>query len=105
MGYDSNSDGKLSLKDWLYFYKEACATKLATVRNNLASMGFRADLKPMPEPGSTDNCLQARKTYQEMPRFKIAQDKATFDYLIGLSSMQSEVAKEASSVIKMICTN
>ena len=40
-----------------------------------------------------------------MPRFKIAQKRETFQYLIGLSEMQTEVAKEATSVIKMICTN
>jgi len=59
----------------------------------------------MPAPGSPDNCLQPRKSTLEMPRFKIAQNRETFEPLISLLEMQTEVAKEANSVVKMICTN
>lgn len=72
MSHDSNQDGKMSLADFLYFYERSCTSKLQTVRANLAHMGFRDDLQLMPPPGSPDNILQPRKTYQEMPRFKIA---------------------------------
>ena len=44
LGYDSNEDGKLSLKDFLHFYEVSCTSKLNTVRDNLAKMGFRDDL-------------------------------------------------------------
>lgn len=44
MGYDSNQDGKMSLKDFLYFYEFSCTSKLYIVRQNLAKMGFRDDL-------------------------------------------------------------
>ena len=84
MSYDSNQDEKLSLKDFLYFYEQSCTTKLDTVRSNLARMGFRGDLKLMPPPGSVDNILQPRKTYLEMPRFKIAQNRETFEPLLKL---------------------
>ena len=54
---DSNQDGKLTLDDFLYFYEQSCTTKLQTVRSNLSKMGFRDDLKAMPEPNSADSVL------------------------------------------------
>ena len=68
-------------------------------------MGFRADLKPVPKPGENPNILQPRKTHLEMPRWKMAQDDDTFKSLLELLESQHEVAKEASSVLNMICTN
>ena len=44
MGYDSNQDGKMTLKDFLYFYEFSFASKPYIVRQNLAKMGFRDDL-------------------------------------------------------------
>lgn len=72
MGYDSNQDGKMSLKDFLYFYEYSCQSKLSIVRQNLASMGFRDDLQFMPADGAPDNILMKRKTVMEMPRYKIS---------------------------------
>ena len=40
-----------------------------------------------------------------MPRFKIAQNKETFEPLVQLLDLQTEVSKEAQSVLKMISTN
>jgi len=57
MSFDSNHDGKLTLNDFLYFYEQSCTTKLSTVRSNLSKMGFRDDLKAMPEPNSEDSVL------------------------------------------------
>lgn len=59
MNYDSNLDGKLSLKDILHFYQEACQENksISIVRDNLAKMGYRPDLKPMPVAGSHHSCL------------------------------------------------
>ena len=68
-------------------------------------MGIRADLKPVPLPGTGSNHLQPRKSFIEMPRWKIAQSEATFRPLVSLLNMQSEVTKEANSLINMICTN
>ena len=105
MAYDSNFDGKLSLKDILQFYQDACKDKIVIVRDNLAKMGFRADLKPMPVPGSPSNCLQPRKSYLEMPRWKIAQSNDTFRPLLSLLDLQKEVSKEAIALLNMVCTN
>ena len=68
-------------------------------------MGYRDDLKIVPPPGSPDNILQARKTWQEMPRYKISQNDQTFGQIVQLFDLQSEVSKEAQSLIKMVCTN
>ena len=105
MGYDSNQDGKLTLKDFLCFYEESCTSRLTTVRSNLAYMGYRDDLQFMPPPGSPDNFLQARKTYMEMPRYKISNNQESFDALVSLLDLQSEVSKEAQGLIKSVCTN
>lgn len=79
MSYDSNHDKKMSLKDFLYFYEFNCQSKLYVVRQNLAKMGFRDDLQLMPAPGSPEDILMKRKTYSEMPRFKISQNRQTFE--------------------------
>lgn len=95
----------MSLKDFLYFYEFSCQSKLAIVRQNLASMGFRDDLQFMPADGAPDNILMKRKTVMEMPRYKISQNKSTFETIIKLLDLQAEVSKEAQSLVKMICTN
>lgn len=43
MTFDSNKDGKLSLDNFLDFYRHSCIEKgnLAIVRNNLKNHGFR----------------------------------------------------------------
>lgn len=105
MEYDSDGDGKITLKDFLHFYEVSCTTKLITVRSNLAKMGFRDDLKPMPSPGSPENILQPRKTIMEMPRFKIAQNRDTFEPLLKLLDLHTEVSKEAAGLVKVISTN
>ena len=105
LGFSSTKDGKMSLADFLYFYQESCTTRLSTVRSNLALMGYRDDLQRIPPPGSPENFLQARKSYLEMPRWKIAQNQESFASIVGLLDMQSEVSKEAQSTVKMICTN
>ena len=40
-----------------------------------------------------------------MPRFKIAQSKDTFEPLLKLLDLQTEVSKEAASLVKVISTN
>lgn len=87
MKYDRDGDGKMTLEDFLYFYEESCSTKLSTVRSNLAKMGFRDDLQLMPPPGSPENILQPRKSVNEMPRYKISQNKEYFSLLLSLTDM------------------
>ena len=50
MEYDSDKDGKMTLEDFLVFYREACIDPIKdkVVRDNLSHMGFRDDLKSMP---------------------------------------------------------
>lgn len=57
--FDSNKDGKLSLSDFLDFYRNSCIEKgnLSTVRNNLRNNGFRQDLQMAPKPGQDDDIL------------------------------------------------
>lgn len=59
LSFDSNKDGRLSLADFLTFYRNSCIEKgnLAIVRNNLRNHGFRQDLQMNPKPGSDDNIL------------------------------------------------
>ena len=68
-------------------------------------MGFRDDLQFMPADGAPDDILMKRKSKMEMPRYKIAQSKQTFESIISLLDLQTEVSKEAQSLVKMICTN
>jgi hypothetical protein len=84
MEYDSDKDGKMTLEDFLVFYREACIepVKDKIVRDNLSHMGFRDDLKSMPKPGSDAHILQVRKTQLEMPRFKITNNQKIFASLI-----------------------
>ena len=107
MGFDSDKDGKMTVEDFLVFYKQQCIKedRVKIVRSNLASMGFRDDLKPMPEPGSDPNCLQVRKGHLEMPRFKLSNDQRIFGTLLELVNYQSEVSREARDLINMACTN
>ena len=42
------------------------------VRRNLTHYNYRGDMKQAPKTGDDDNILQARKTINDMPRFKIA---------------------------------
>ena len=43
MAFDSDQDGKMTLDDFLNFYRDSCIKKgaLATVRNNLKNHNFR----------------------------------------------------------------
>ena len=59
----------------------------------------------MPGPGSAEDILMTRKSFSEMPRYKIAQNKQTFESIIKLLDLQTEVSKEAQSLVKMMCTN
>ena len=59
----------------------------------------------MPADGAPDDILMKRKSKMEMPRYKIAQSKQTFESIISLLDLQTEVSKEAQSLVKMICTN
>jgi hypothetical protein len=73
MEFDSDKDGKMTLADFLDFYRNSCIEKgnLAVVRNNLRNHGFRQDLQMAPKPGQDDNILQMRPTIHDMPRFKL----------------------------------
>ena len=101
MHYDSDKDGKMTLEDFLVFYREACINSQTDkiVRDNLSHMGFRDDLKVMPAPGSDPNCLQARKNYLEMPRYKLSNQQDIFSELIDLADYQTEVSKEARDLV------
>ena len=105
--FDSNKDGKLTLTDFLEFYRNSCIDKgnLSTVRNNLRNHGFRQDLQMAPKPGQDDNILQLRPTIHDMPRFKLQQNQMFFNMLFQLLAYQSEVSKEAQRMFKMLNTN
>lgn len=103
--YDTNKDGKLDLDDFLEFYKQNCYNNVSTIRRNLAKVNYRDDLKQAPKDGDDDNILQARKSIEDMPRYKLSSDQKSFDSLFRLLGLHSEVAKEASGLIKMLCTN
>ena len=105
MAWDSDGDGKMTREDFLSFYKNSTFTKPETVRKNLTHYNYRGDMKQAPRPGDDDNILQARKTINEMPRYKISFNENNFYTLIRLLDYQSEVQKLTQSVVKMICTS
>lgn len=51
--FASKKDGKLTLPDFLEFYRNSCIEKgsLSVVRNNLRNHGFRQDSQMAPKPG------------------------------------------------------
>ena len=57
MTWGKKEKGRMNLDEFLTFYEDSLNTKLDTVRQNLANMGYREDLKIMPPPGSPDNIL------------------------------------------------
>lgn len=107
LSFGSKKDGKLTLPDFLEFYRNSCIEKgnLATVRNNLRNHGFRQDLQMNPKNGSEDNILQVRPLIHDMPRFKLQQNEAFFQTLFQLLSFQTEIYKEASKMLRMLNTN
>ena len=105
MAWDSDGDGKMTREDFLSFYTNGTMQTPDVVRKNLTHYNYRGDLKQAPKPGDDDNILQARKTINEMPRYKIAFNMAHFTTLIRLLDYQSEVNKLTTAVIKMACTS
>ena len=93
IAWDSDGDGKMTREDFLSFYKNSCFANPELVRKNLGHYNYRGDMKQAPKPGDDDNILQARKTINEMPRYKIAYNYQNFYTLIQLLDYQSEVLK------------
>lgn len=58
----------------------------------------------MPKDGEDDNILQPRKTINEMPRYKIANDNEAINTLFSLLDFHKEVQSETQSLINALCT-
>ena len=70
-------------------------------------LGYRTDLRKEPKPGDSDDFMQVRDVDQ-MPRFKIANNKAYFDLLSklpGLHDWSGSAKTVIEDVADMLCTN
>lgn len=54
------------------------------MRQNLCSKGYRLDLKKSANDGDEDDIMQLRKTKEDMPRYKIANNHDYFEVLFSL---------------------
>ena len=91
MSWDSDKDGKLIRQDFLDFYIKSCFSNPDLVRRNLTKYNYRADMKQAPKAGDDDNILQARKTHEEMPRYKISHKLDYFSVVLHLLDYNTQV--------------
>mmetsp|Transcript_23119 Transcript_23119/g.22543 ORF Transcript_23119/g.22543 Transcript_23119/m.22543 type:complete len:315 (-) Transcript_23119:116-1060(-) len=98
--YDSNKDGKIEEKDFMYFYELSCRDKPETVRENLKQHNIRNDLKKLSEVTE-----ETAFSTEDMPRFKIAENQEYFDKLMELLDRHDTVSENAWDLVQMLATN
>lgn len=103
--YDSDADGKMTLDDFLQFYKINTTQKLDTVRKNLVFVHYRHDLKREPLAGQDDNVLQSRAGRTQMPRYKLSSNQESFDLLQSLLDMHPELYNKSLELLNILCTS
>ena len=102
--YDQDRDGFLELEDFLSFWRASIFEKEEVVRGNLATYGYRYDLRRHPVDGMDINVMQLRQSTEDMPRLKFASTPAYFESLFDLMA-DTEVATACWSVLKTASTN
>ena len=102
MSWDSDGDGKLVRQDFLDFYIKSCFSNPELVRRNLTKYNYRADMKQAPKAGDDDNILQARKTHNEMPRYKISNNLQYFSVILHLLDYNTQVSQIARTLINSL---
>lgn len=105
IGFARNKDEKMDLEDFITFYKKSAVDKVDTVRSNLKNLGYRHDLKMIPQDGADDNIMQTRKTINDMPRYKMSNDITSMNSLFNLLDYHTRVWEDAVQLIGMLCTN
>ena len=79
MAYNQNEDPeKLLFADFLSYYETKANEDPEMVRVNLSIVGLRSDMQVIPKPGESDDCLNPRKSAEEMPRYKLANVEKNF---------------------------
>ena len=104
--YDINRDGYLEIEDFLQFWRTSIYEKEEIVRVNLATYGYRYDLKKQPVDGMDDYMMQIRQSKEDMPRYKIASTPEYFETLFDIiETTDNEVASAAWSLVRTAATN
>ena len=75
------------------------------VRENLACVGLRADMRAMAKPGDSDHAMIAHKSPKDMPRYKIGNNNVTFQTLLSCLDMHQDTRKDAQELLLQACTN
>ena len=105
----ADADGKVTRENFqAYYAANAKEGDTSTVRITLFNkFGYRNDLRKSARPGDPEDVMQVRKI-EEMPRYKIANNRTYFDILRKLCSPLLSTAaaiRTASTLSTMLCTN
>ena len=84
--FNAEERGYLTLKEFLTFYEESSKFKEDTVRNNLRTLGYGADLNRIDQERNTDNSKKV--TRKRLPRYLLPNNE---DYMTLLFSLISKM--------------
>jgi ubiquitin carboxyl-terminal hydrolase 34 len=100
--YDSDKKGFLVVTDLQQFFRDSIEAykKITVVWDNLKAFNYRNDLKKLNEPLDEYN-----NDINIMPRFILSKNQDHFETIFGLQDQGEAVAKEASKLLSVICTN
>ncbi len=100
MAYNTREDAsKLYFDDFLNFYTQQAIEKPDLVRANLSYVGFRSDMRSVPQAGDCEHKLIHHKTPQQMPRYKISNVAKTFETLLKCLDLHSDTRRDANELI------
>lgn len=91
--YDSDRDGRITLEDFLNFYKLKSRTNLETVWTNLTKGGFGSDLKPI-NLGPTSSDTQDMNEISLLPRCFLSENHEFFGELFFLLTVIPSKARD-----------
>ena len=97
--YDDDKDGFISHKNFMEFYRSACLDRETVVWSNLASNGYRNDLKKLSE---VEESFVDIKT---LPRYILSQTEKSFDLFFNILDMGGPVAADVWGLISRLTTN
>jgi hypothetical protein len=95
---------KMLRDDFIQFYREGCFDRVDTVRANLIKYNYRQDLKQAAQDGDPDDIMQARKTPQDLPRWKLAANNENFEMITNCSMVNPELKTKAMGLLQNIVT-
>ncbi len=103
--YDEDCDRKLTLDDFLKFYRDACRRKVEVVWSNLAHAKYGHDLKPLVDQNNPDDPLEQKNIYT-LPRCKLSNNQEFMNELIQiLQILPIQAQDEMWQLIVQLRTN